>query len=91
MLSAGTLTALGSILAIFKPVIAAFFDSFGRSLNDFFDRKRAEQNAKDLGAAEARIEQQGTTIDAQQAELQAQADAPKSADDAIKRLEEGSA
>lgn len=91
MFSAGTLATLGSILAIFKPVISAFFDSFGRSVNDFTDRKRAEQNAKDLGSAEAKIEVQNTTIDAQQAELQAQADAPKSTEDAIRRLEEGSA
>lgn len=91
MLSSGALATLGAILSIFQPVIKAFFDSFGRSLNDFFDRQKAEQNARELGSAEAKIEQQNATIDAQQAELQAQADAPKSVDDAIKRFEEGSA
>jgi hypothetical protein len=53
--------------------------------------KRAEKNAHDLGAAEANLGTARATIDAQQAELQAQADAPTTADEALKRLEDGSA
>jgi hypothetical protein len=52
------------------------------------------QNRKaqtDLAAAQAKVEQQGATIDAQQAELEAQANAPRTVDDAVRRLEEGSA
>jgi hypothetical protein len=76
---------------ILAAILEAFFNAFGRSLNDFFSGKRADQNAQDLGHARAEVEQGNATIAAQQAELQAQADAPATADDAIRRLEEGSA
>lgn len=72
-------------------ILKAFFSAFGESLNDFFSRKRADQNAQSLGRAEAQVEQGNATIQVQQAELQAQADAPQTVDEALKRLEEGSA
>lgn len=77
--------------AIIEAVLKAFFNAFGATLNSFFDRQRADRNAKDLGRAEAQVEQGNATITAQQAELEAQANAPRSVDDAIKRLNEGSA
>jgi len=86
-----TSSSVAAILTLLKPVLEALFSAFDRSLNDRTSANQANQNAKDLGSAEAKIEQQNATIEAQQAELQAQADSPKSVDEAIKRLEEGSA
>jgi hypothetical protein len=86
-----TAASIASWLTIFRPLLEAFFNAFGQSLNDFLSQKRADQNAKDLGAAQAQNEQAQVTITAQQSELQAQADAPANVSDAIKRLEEGSA
>lgn len=86
-----TSSGVAALLTLLKPVLEALFSAFGRSINDRISASQADRNARDLGAAGAKIEQQNATIDAQQAELQAQADAPRSADEAIKRLEEGSA
>ncbi|MCH2222854.1 MAG: hypothetical protein MK097_21410 [Dechloromonas sp.] len=86
-----TSSGVAALLTLLKPVLEALFSAFGRSINDRISASQANRNARDLGAAEAKVEQQNATIVAQQAELQAQADAPKSAEEAIKRLEEGSA
>jgi septal ring factor EnvC (AmiA/AmiB activator) len=86
-----TSSSVAALLTLLKPVLEALFSAFGRSVTDWISASQANQNAKDLGSAEAKIEQQTATIDAQQAELQAQADSPKSVDEAINRLEEGSA
>lgn len=83
--------ALATILAILAPLLKPILEAFGASLNAAAAQKRAEQNAKDLGAAGAKIEVQNNTIEAQQAELDAQANAPATVDNAITRLEEGSA
>lgn len=91
MFSATTLATLGSWLAFFQPLLTAFFNAFGSSLNQFLANKQADQNAKDLGNAEANNATQQATIEAQQSELDAQENAPKTVDDAVKRLEEGSA
>lgn len=72
-------------------ILKAFLGAFGEALNDFFDRRVADKNAKALGRAEAQAEQGAATIEAQQAELQAQADAPRTVDEALARLEDGSA
>ena len=88
MLESATLAALAAFL---KPIAEAFFSAFGTALNNYLAAQRADQNAKDLGAAEAKLDTANSTIAAQQAELQAQADAPKGVSDALKRLEEGSA
>jgi hypothetical protein len=37
--------------AIIKVVLEAFLNAFGSFLNDFFGRKRADQNAQELGQA----------------------------------------
>ena len=76
---------------LIEAALKAFFSAFGTSLNDFLGRKRAEQTSHDLGRAKAEVERGKDTIEAQQRELEAQADAPQTADEAIKRLEEGSA
>lgn len=86
-----TATGIASWLTIFQPLLTAVFNAFGRSLNDYFAQQRANQDAKDLGSAETKIEQQNVTIDAQQAEIEAQANAPQTISDAVKRLTEGSA
>lgn len=77
--------------SIIAAILQAFFSAFGNSLNDFLDRRRADRNAQDLGRAQAEVEQGSATIDAQAAELQAQANAPRSVDEALKRFDEGSA
>ncbi len=87
MLSAAASGVLASILSILQPVIAAFFDSFGRSLNDFFDRKRADQNAKDLGRVTAERDQETEGRQATERELEAKTNAPQTVDDAIAKLE----
>jgi hypothetical protein len=66
----------------------------GAAAKLILDLWTAYQNRKaqtDLAAAQAQLGQANSTIAAQQAELQAQADAPSTAADAIKRFEEGSA
>lgn len=63
----------------------------GAFLLDAWERYRARQDNTDLAESKAQLDQARATIAAQQAELQAQADAPRTIDDAIRRLEEGSA
>jgi hypothetical protein len=58
---------------------------------DAWNSYRGDQALRELGRAQAEAEQGRATIAAQEAELQAQADAPRSSDDAIRRLEDGSA
>lgn len=58
---------------------------------DAWNSYRGEKALRELGRVQAEAEQGRATIAAQEAELQAQADAPRSADEAIRRLEEGSA
>jgi arginine exporter protein ArgO len=89
MFSAGT--AAAAWLTVLQPVLEALFNALGASFAGWLASKRAEETQQDLGAAQARNEQAQATIAAQQSELQAQADAPQSVDDAIKRLEDGSA
>jgi hypothetical protein len=88
MFTAGTAAAW---LTVLQPLLEAAFAAFGRSFNDWLASKRAEQTQQELGAAQARNEQGQATIAAQASELQAQANAPQTVDDAIARLEEGSA
>jgi hypothetical protein len=63
----------------------------GRFLLDVWERYRAQKADSDLATARARLAQAEAVIAAQQAELQAQAAAPRTVGDAIARLEEGSA
>lgn len=63
----------------------------GRFLLDVWERYRAQRDNAELAAARARLGQAGTVIAAQQAELEAQAAAPRTVGEAVARLEEGSA
>jgi len=63
----------------------------GRFLLDVWERYRMQQDNADLAAARERLDQAEAVIAAQQAELQAQAAAPRTAAEATARLEEGSA
>lgn len=83
--------ARSGLLAVIAPILEVFLKSLGATFVANQAAKRADQNAQDLGAARAGLEVNRGTIAAQQAELEAQANAPQSADDAIGRLEDGSA
>jgi hypothetical protein len=83
------LATIGTWLASYG--LGALLKFASDSLGIYLAQRTADNNAKDVGAAQAREEQSRATIAAQEAELQAQADAPQSVDDAIKRLEGGSA
>lgn len=63
----------------------------GRFLLDVWERYRVQQDHAQLATARARLDQAEAVIAAQQAELEAQAAAPRTVADAIARLEEGSA
>lgn len=52
---------------------------------------QANKAQRDVAAATVKLDQANATIEAQQDELQALADAPQTVSDAIKRLREGSA
>ena len=80
-----------ALLTVLAPILEAFFNAFGRSLNDWLASKRAEQAQHDLGAAEANLGTAKNTIAVQEAEMQAQKDAPQTVDDAVGRLLDGSA
>lgn len=85
------MSTLATILAILAPLLKPMLEAFGATLNAGARDRRAEQNARDLGRAEAQLDQSAGTIAAQQAELDALRNAPSTIDDAIARLEEGSA
>jgi len=80
-----------ALLKIIAPIIEVFFNAIGRSFNDWATAKRAEQAQHDLGTAEANLGTAKNTIAVQEAELQAQKDAPLTVDDAVGRLLDGSA
>lgn len=62
-----------------------------QSLLSYLRQREASQNTTDLASTKAELDQAQKTIAAQQAELEAQANAPASVTDAIKRLEDGTA
>lgn len=80
-----------ALLKVFAPLLEALFNAFGKSFNDYLSQKRAEQTQKDLGRVTAERDQAVHAQATTQAELEAAVNAPKTVDDAIKRLEEGSA
>lgn len=63
----------------------------GAFLLDVWDRYQARQDNADLASSKAELEQAKAVIAAQQAELEALADAPSTVGEAVARLEEGSA
>lgn len=83
--------AKSGLLAVVAPMLEVFLKSLGSTFNESQRAKRAEQTSRNLGRAEAQVDQGKDTIAAQQSELEAQANAPRTVDDAIARLEEGSA
>ncbi len=72
-------------------VLEALFNAFGTSLNTWLEKQRTEQALKDLGRVTAERDQQTEAREATERELEAAQNAPQSVDDAIARLEEGSA
>ncbi|HYD66157.1 hypothetical protein [Azospirillum sp.] len=79
--------ARSGLLAVLAPLLEVFLKSLGATLNASQAAKRAEQNAQDLGEAKAHVEQGNVTISSQKAQLEAQANAPRSVEDAIRKLE----
>lgn len=77
--------------ALSKFLADIFLGAFGEFLQGLLSSLRAESAQREVGKLTAERDQGKATIAAQQAELQAQADAPRSTEDAIKRLEAGSA
>ncbi|UFS77235.1 hypothetical protein LPB73_07615 [Tardiphaga sp. 37S4] len=72
-------------------VLEALFNAFGTSLNTWLEKQRNEQALKDLGRVTAERDQQTEAREATERELEAAQNAPQTVDDAIARLEEGSA
>ncbi len=81
----------GALLKVLAPFIEMFLNSIGRSFNDWATAKRAEQTAQDLGRVSAERDQEAAGREALERELEAAQNAPQTTDDAIRRLEEGSA
>lgn len=79
--------AKSGLLAVLAPLLEVCLKSLGATVVASQAAKRAEQNAQDLGATKAHVEQGNATIASQQAQLEAQANAPRSVDDAIRKLE----
>jgi hypothetical protein len=85
-------TITAAILAWFgKEGVGLLLGALGKLALDAFNSWQANKAQRDLGRAEAELGQAGKTIDAQAAELEAQANAPRDEDEAIARLEDGSA
>ena len=87
------LAAIGATLSTWlaKEGVALLLGALSKLALDAFNSWKADKTLRDLGRAEAELGQANSTIDAQAAELEAQANAPRTEDEAIRRLEEGSA
>lgn len=79
------------LLAVIAPILEVFLKSIGATINDSQAAKRAEQNAEDLGRITAERDQEQRGREAAERELEALKNAPQTTDDAIARLDEGSA
>jgi hypothetical protein len=82
---------MATLLRILSPLLGVVLNALGGQFNDFLSRKRAEQGQQDLGRVTAERDQAKATGGATQRELEASLNAPQSTDDAISRLEDGSA
>ncbi len=80
-----------ALIAVLEPALEALFNAFGKSFTDWLDEKSDDQAHTDVGRLTAERDQAAAGQAATQAELDAAVNAPKTVDDAIKRLEEGSA
>ena len=81
----------GIFLALLEPLLEAAFSAIGKSFTDWLATRRAEQAQRDVGRLTSERDQAKLSQAATQAELEAAVNAPRSADDAAARLEEGSA
>jgi hypothetical protein len=76
---------------LMKEGAALLLGALGKWLLDAFNGHKQRQALEDLGRAEAQRDQERERAAATQRELEAQKNAPRTADDAIARLEDGSA
>lgn len=74
-----------------KTLLDSFLAAFGSAVTDWLGDLRAEQAQRDVGRLTSERDQAKAATSATQAELEAAVHAPQTVDDAIKRLEEGSA
>jgi hypothetical protein len=79
------------LLAMVLPIVEMVLSTFGSSVNDWLSAKRAEQVNRDLGRVSAERDQEVLAREAAMRELEASQNAPRNVEDAIARLEEGSA
>jgi hypothetical protein len=80
-----------TLLAILAPLLKPLLEALGATLNANLAAKRGEAAQRELGRSQAHNEVLRGTVAAQQAELEAQANAPAGVDETLKRLEDGSA
>lgn len=83
------LTAIGTWFA--KEGVGLLLGALSKLALDAWDSYQSKKSLQDLGRVTAERDQQAATAQATQRELDAAVKAPKTTDDAIKRLEEGSA
>jgi hypothetical protein len=76
---------------VFGLILENLLNSVGKSYNDWAEKVRAEQARQDLGRVTAERDQEAAGREATERELEAARNAPQTVDDAIARLEEGSA
>lgn len=84
-----TLSAIGTWLASYGLGILLKFAS--DSIGGYLAQRQADANAKEVGRVTAERDQETATRQATERELEAAQTAPQTTDDAIARLEEGSA
>lgn len=80
-----------ALLKVLGPLLEVLLSAFGKSMNDYLADKRAEQAQRDLGRVTAERDQEAAGREAAERELEAARNSPQTVDDAIARLEEGSA
>lgn len=82
-------SAIGTWFA--KEGAALLLGALSKLFLDAWNSYQANKTLQDLGRVTAERDQANTVVAAQQAELNAAATAPKTVDDAVKRLEDGTA
>lgn len=84
-----TLSAIGTWFASYGIGIVLKFAA--SALSDFVAQRQADANAKEVGRVTAERDQEAAAREATERELAASQAAPQTVDDAISRLEDGSA
>jgi hypothetical protein len=90
----GVLTAFFASVAAQKAfglILDSLFRAVGNSYTDWLEKVRAEKALQDLGRVTAERDYEAAGREATERELEAARNAPQTVDDAIARLEEGSA